>query len=88
MAHKVNDAAFELAVSDPDILLQPRQELIKAAQRKVHEGYAFVGVKAILSILPTQMNHLHHRNAPRSTKLLEIRKLLSFKRMLRISKIN
>ena len=44
---KVNDAAFELAVSDPDILLQPRQELTKAAQQKVREqGYRFVKGKS------------------------------------------
>ena len=44
---KVNDATFELAVSDPDILLQLRQELIKAAQQKVREqGYRFIKGKS------------------------------------------
>ena len=44
---KVNDAAYELALSDPNILLQPRQDLIKAAQNKVREqGYIFVKGKS------------------------------------------
>ena len=40
---KVNDAAYDLAVSDRKVLLLPRQKLIEAAQEKVREsGYVFM----------------------------------------------
>ena len=44
---KVNDAAFELALSDQNILLLSKQDLIEAAQKRVRDqGYNFIKGKS------------------------------------------
>ena len=43
----MNNAAYELALADPNMLMLPKKELIDAAQKRVREqGYMFVKGKS------------------------------------------
>ena len=51
---KVNDASYELALNDLNVLLLPKQELIEAAQKKVRDqGYNFIKGK-------NRSKHIHN----------------------------
>ena len=59
---KVNNAAYELALSDQNILLLPKQELIEAAQKKsVIKATTLSKARVVLSTFTIQTwKNCHH----------------------------